>query len=188
MRTKTTLAVLCAAFALSGVTMSGCNAKRVTTSAERAEIQRDVAVALDDFREADPGIQSWLRSSYGYAVFPSVGKGAVGVGGAYGQGMVYENGLPIGTTALTQASIGFQLGGQAYRELIFFEDKAALEKFTSGRFEFAANASAVAVEAGASAAASFYDGMAIFTITKGGLMFEASIGGQKFSYRELGYE
>lgn len=184
MRTKATLAVLCSAFTMTSL-LTGCAAERVSSAEEKAEIQREVALALADFRESDPGIQEWIQDSYGYAVFPTVGKGAVGIGGAYGQGMVYEKGLPIGTTALSQASIGLQLGGQAYREIIFFENKTALDKFTTGRFEFAANASAVAIEAGASAAADFYDGMAIFTVTKGGLMYEASIGGQKFSYRPL---
>jgi len=175
----------CAFLLFALLTLPACAAQRVGSAEERADIEREVRLALNQFTDADPGISHWIDDSYGYAVFPTVGKGGVGIGGAYGQGMVYEQGEAIGTTALSQGSIGFQLGGQAFKEIIFFEDADALDSFTSGRFEFAANASAVAVEAGASGAADFYDGMAIFTMTTGGLMFEASIGGQKFTYRPL---
>ena len=178
-------ALVCATLLLPPVVLSGCAAQRVSSPAERNRVLAEARLAVGAFVDADPGIQDWVDDSFGYAVFPAIGKGAVGVGGAYGQGVVYRQGEPIGTTALSQGSIGFQLGGQQYREIIFFEDRAALEAFTTGRYEFAANASAVAVEAGASAAADFYDGMAIFTMTTGGLMFEASVGGQKFSYRRL---
>ena len=139
---------------------------------------------------------------YGYAVFPTIGKGGVGIGGAHGKGKVYAGGKQVGDTAMTQLTIGLQLGGQAYSEIIFFESKAAFDKFTSGNFEFGAQASAVAITAGASAqagtsgatagasatqkdaatAAKYANGMAVFTVAKGGLMYEASLGGQKFSY------
>jgi len=178
-------ALVCASLLLPTLPLAGCAAQRIDSEEERTVVLSESRIAVDTFIDADPGIQTWVNESYGYAVFPAVGKGAVGVGGAYGQGVVYRQGEPIGTTALSQGSIGFQLGGQKYREIIFFEDREALEAFTTGRFEFAANASAVAVEAGASAAADFYNGMAIFTMTTGGLMFEASIGGQKFTYRRL---
>jgi lipid-binding SYLF domain-containing protein len=140
--------------------------------------------------------------SYGYAVFPTVGKAGIGIGGARGEGRVYRGGAYVGDTTLTQLSIGFQLGGQAYSQIIFFEDQRAFEEFTSGNFEFGAQASAVVVTAAASAGAGttgasagasggkkdavtagqYYKGMATFIIAKGGLMYEASIGGQKFSY------
>ncbi len=140
---------------------------------------------------------------YGYAVFPTIGKGGVGIGGAYGTGHVYAKGAYVGDTSMTQVTVGFQLGGQAYSEIIFFEDKKSFDKFTSGNFEFGAQASAVAITAGASAQAStagsgagasgtqkhaataggYQSGMAVFTVAKGGLMYEASIGGQKFSYK-----
>ena len=178
-------AFLCATLLAAPLALTGCAAQRIGSEEERSDVLSEARLAVGAFVDADPGLRDWVDDSYGYAVFPAVGKGAVGVGGAYGQGVVYEQGRAIGTTALSQASIGFQLGGQKYREIIFFEDARALRNFTSGRFEFAANASAVAVEAGASAAASFYDGSAIFTMTTNGLMFEASIGGQKFSYRPL---
>ena len=118
----------------------------------------------------------------GYAIFPTVGKGGIGIGGAYGKGKVFEREKLIGRTKLMQATIGFQLGGQAYREIIFFKDKNALDHFTSGNFEFSAQASAIAVTAGAATDADYSDGVAVFTMPKGGLMYEASIGGQKFSF------
>jgi lipid-binding SYLF domain-containing protein len=143
-----------------------------------------------------------MNSAYGYAVFPTIGKGGVGIGGAYGKGRVYEKGNYIGDTSMTQVTVGFQFGGQAYSQIIFFEDERALKEFTSGNFEFGAQASAVAITAGAQAQATttgssagasggkrdattvgkYNKGMAIFTVAKGGLMYEASIGGQKFSY------
>jgi hypothetical protein len=148
---------------------------------------------------------SFFAKSYGYAMFPTIGKGGIGIGGAYGKGRVYEKGNYVGDTSMTQLSVGFQLGGQAYSQIIFFEDKHAFDEFTSGNFEFGAQASAVAITAGASAAATttgssagasggkhdattttagteYHKGMAVFTVAKGGMMFEASIGGQKFSY------
>jgi lipid-binding SYLF domain-containing protein len=145
----------------------------------------------------------YFKNSYGYALFPTIGKGGIGIGGAYGKGRVYKYGKYVGDTSMTQLTIGFQLGGQAYRQVIFFQDKRSYDEFTSGNFEFGAQASAVAITAGASASAStaggvssgasagkndastagsYHKGMAVFTIAKGGLMYEASIGGQKFSY------
>jgi len=142
-------------------------------------------------------------SSYGYAVFPTIGKGGVVLGAAHGSGRVYVRGKHVGDTSMTQLTVGPQLGGQAYSQIIFFQDKRAFEDFTSGNFELGAQASAVAITAGASAqagtggagagasgtpshaksASHYHGGMAIFTIAKGGLMYEASVGGQKFSYR-----
>jgi lipid-binding SYLF domain-containing protein len=118
-------------------------------------------------------------------VFPGVGKGGVGVGGAYGRGELFEGGKLAGYCTLTQASIGLQLGGQKYTELIFFETKAALDRFKSGNFAFAAQASAVALKSGASANAKYAGGVAVFTMGEAGLMYEASIGGQKFSFEPI---
>jgi lipid-binding SYLF domain-containing protein len=148
---------------------------------------------------------TFFAKSYGYAVYPTIGKGGIGIGGAYGKGRVYTEGAYVGDTSVTQLSVGFQLGGQAYSQIIFFKDKRAFDEFTGGNFEFGAEASAVAITAGASAEATttgssagasggkhdattttagsgYYKGMAVFTVAKGGLMYEASIGGQKFSY------
>jgi lipid-binding SYLF domain-containing protein len=145
----------------------------------------------------------FFNSAYGYAVFPTIGKGGFIVGGAHGSGHVYEQGKYIGKTSMTQLSVGFQAGGQAYSQIIFFEDKRALEEFTNGNFEFEAGVSAVAITAaaggtagttGASAGASggkknattvgsaYYKGMAVFTIVKGGAMYQATVAGQKFTF------
>lgn len=141
--------------------------------------------AVAEFKKADPSLQRFFESAYGYAVFPTVGKGGFGIGGAYGNGVVFQAGKPIGETSLTQVTIGFQLGGQAYREIIFFRDQATLEAFKRGNFELSAQASAVAATLGASADVDFDNGVAVFTLVKGGLMYEASVGGQKFDYDAL---
>lgn len=140
------------------------------------------AETIANFKNRDPSMQVFFDKAHGYAVFPTVGKGGMGIGGAYGRGEVYEKGKLVGYSSLTQLTIGFQLGGQAYSEIIFFKDKATLDHFKSGNFEFSAQASAVAVTAGASADAAYNNGVAIFTMAKGGLMYEASVGGQKFSF------
>ncbi len=159
------------------------------------------AATIKIFRDAGQSGQFFAKC-YGYAVFPSIGKGGVGVGGARGTGRVYEQGKVVGDVKMTQLTVGLQLGGQSYSEIIFFEDKRAFDEFTSGNFEFGAQASAVAITAGASASAGsggstagasggkndastaggYQKGMAIFTVAKGGLMYEASVGGQKFKY------
>jgi lipid-binding SYLF domain-containing protein len=153
------------------------------------------------FRDAGES-GSFFGKSHGYAVFPTIGKAGLVVGGAYGKGRVYAVGKVVGDTSMTQLSLGFQAGGQAYSQIVFFEDKRAFDEFTSGNFEFGAQATAVAITAGASAGATtagssagasggkhdattvggYYKGMAVFTVAKGGLMYEASISGQKFSY------
>lgn len=146
----------------------------------------------------------FFQNSYGYALFPTIGKGGFGVGGAHGSGQVYVGGSVVGKTSMTQLTIGIQLGGQAYSQIIFFENKKAFDDFTSGNFEFSAQATAVAITASAGAqtttgggnsagasggkhdastvSAGYQNGMAIFTVAKGGLMYEASLGGQKYSY------
>ncbi len=153
------------------------------------------------FMEA--GAAEMFDTAYGYALFPSIGKGGMGVGGAHGKGRVFAQGKMTGTTSMTQVTVGFQLGGQVFSQVIFFEDQRAYDEFTSGNFEFGAQATAVALTAGASATAgggagasagvsggqnnanavgSYRKGMAIYTIAKGGLMYEATLGGQKFSF------
>jgi len=137
-------------------------------------------IALAAFKEKDPKIQKFIDAAAGYVVLPTVGKGGFGIGGARGKGVLYEGGVITALVTMTQLSIGFQMGGQAYAEFIFIEDDATLENFKRGNYELGAQVSAVAITAGASADASFDGGMAIFTQTKGGLMYEASVGGQKF--------
>jgi lipid-binding SYLF domain-containing protein len=158
----------------------------VIADASPALAQKGVTEAMAEFTKADPKLQKEINKAAGYAIFPSVGKGAIGIGGAHGKGWVYEGGALIGETSLTQVTIGLQLGGQAYRELILFKDKTALDDFKRGNFELDAQASAVAVTAGASANAKYNGGVAILTMAKGGLMYEASVGGQKFSYKPVG--
>ena len=153
--------------------------------APRLAAQQDVTKAIAEFKKADSGIAKVFETAHGYAIFPSVGKGAIGIGGAHGNGYVYEQGRLIGHTTLTQVTVGFQFGGQAYREVIFFKDKTALDDFTRGNFEFSAQATAVAIKDGASADLAYNGGVAIVTMAKGGLMYEASVGGQKFSYKPV---
>ena len=148
--------------------------------------QLAAAEAILDITEKDPSIQRFFDESAGYAVFPTVGKGGVGIGGARGKGLVIVNGKVVGHTTLTQLTVGLQLGGQTYSEFIFFKDNAALEQFQRGDFEMGAQASAVAVTAGASADANYDKGVAVFTNVTGGLMYEATISGQNFKYEPAG--
>ncbi|AFV00297.1 YSC84-related protein [Simiduia agarivorans] len=162
----------------------------------------DYQETIKTFRSSDVG-KSFFSSAYGYAVFPTIGKGGIGVGAAHGRGQVYRGGVVTGTTTMTQLSVGFQLGGQAYSQIVFFEDKRAYEDFTSGNFEFAAGASAIAITASAQAStsttgtnastgthstttkqlgASYTKGLAVLTVAKGGLMYEASLAGQKYTF------
>ena len=144
--------------------------------------QLAAAKALLEIKKADPGIEKFFEDSAGYAVFPSVGKGGIGIGGAFGDGLVIVDEAVIGRTTLTQVTIGLQLGGQVYSEFVFFKDETALDDFQRGNFELGAQASAVAAKAGASADVDYNKGVAIFTNVGGGLMYEASVGGQKFTY------
>ncbi len=148
--------------------------------AEAEEYDAKAQEAIATFKEKDPSIQRFFDASSGYVVIPTVGKAGFGIGGARGKGILYENGAITAIVTLTQLSFGFQWGGQAYSEFIFFEDAATLANFKRGNYELGAQASAVAITAGASADAKFNGGMAIFTQAKGGLMYEASVGGQKF--------
>ena len=149
------------------------------------ELQLSVAKAILDIKNADPGIETFFENSAGYAVFPKVGKGGIGIGGAHGKGLVIAGDQAVGKTSLSQLTIGLQLGGQVYAEFIFFKDETALGHFQRGNFELGAQASAVAVTAGASADANYDKGVAIFTNVGGGLMYEATVGGQKFKYEAL---
>lgn len=152
---------------------------------DQQKIIADSEEAKSQFIKADALMQSLFDNSYGYVIFPNVGKGAIGVGGAAGNGIVYEKGKMIGKAKMKQVTVGFQFGGQAYREVIFFENQAALDRFKDDKFEFAAQASAVAADKGVSANVKYKDGVMVFTQEKGGLMYEASVGGQKFDYSPL---
>ena len=150
--------------------------------AGKASLHEEVIATISLAKREDPGLKRFFDDSHGYAIFPTVGKGGMGIGGAYGKGELFEQGAMIGYCDLSQATIGFQLGGQAYSELIFFKHKPALDEFMTGNFAFSAQASAVALTSGVSADADYEGGVAVFTMAKGGLMYEASIGGQKFSF------
>jgi lipid-binding SYLF domain-containing protein len=179
-----------------------CAAVTLFALTARSAVADDYGDTIALFKNAGASA-SFFRSSYGYAVFPTIGKGGLLVGGAHGKGRVFQKGKYVGDTSMTQVSIGFQAGGQAYSEIIFFADQRAYGEFTSGNFEFSGNVSAVAITAGASASAGtggstagasgckkdattageYQKGLAVFTIAKGGLMYEASVSGQKFSYK-----
>ncbi len=158
---------------------------------------------IDLFKKSE-AVQPFFKNAYGYAVFPIIGKGGIFIGGAFGKGQVYKHGKVTGETSLMEATVGFQLGGQAFSEIIFFQDDRAYNAFTSGAFEFDATASAVVITAGARGSAgstgatagasagpatgvqaktSYQSGMATFVQIKGGLMYELAIGGQKFSFK-----
>lgn len=173
-----------------------------TTAPAAAEYEE----AVQSFRAAKQ-TAPFFENAYGYVVFPTIGKGGIGIGGARGSGRVYARGQHVGDTTMTQLTVGLQLGAQAYSQMIFLEDERAFQSFTSGNFEFSAQATAVALTAGVSAEANtgggatagasggrndatvthggYRKGMAVFTIARGGLMYEASLGGQKFSYKPL---
>jgi lipid-binding SYLF domain-containing protein len=158
---------------------------------------------IDIYKKSE-AVQPFFKNAYGYAVFPTIGKAGIGIGGSYGTGQVYKGGKVTGEVSVIKGSIGWQLGAQAFSQMIFFEDKRSYDEFTSGNFEFDATASAVAITAGAQAKAgteggtagasagpatgaqaktSYHKGMAVFVHAKGGLMYEASIGGQKFTFK-----
>jgi lipid-binding SYLF domain-containing protein len=171
-------------------------------SAFGAPSEEEYKATIDLFKHAGESA-AFFHNSYGYAVFPNIGKGAFVVGGAYGTGRVYEQGKYVGDTSLTQLSVGFQAGGEGYSQIVFFEDKRAFDEFTHGNFEFDAGVRVVAITASAggqagtagasgdvsggkkdaATAGRYYKGMAVFTIVKGGAMYQASLAGQKYSYK-----
>ena len=147
------------------------------------KLELSTAKAIINAKEKDPSLAKWFDEAYAYAVFPTVGKGGIGIGGAHGKGIVIKGDVTVAETSLSQVTIGFQLGGQVYSEFIMFKDKTAFDNFARGNFEMGAQVSAVAITLGASADANYNSGVAVFTIADGGLMYEASIGGQKFKYK-----
>ena len=128
-------------------------------------------------------LKPYFKEAAGFAVFPNIAKAGLGIGGARGNGEVFEDGEVIGSTTVTQLSFGFQLGGQAFSQIIFFQNKRDLDRFTDGNFEFGASASAALITEGANASVDYTNGVAVMTFSKGGLMYEASIGGQKFTFK-----
>ena len=175
-----------AAFAAVGIlsllALGACDTAPATREG-KTEMRRTSADTLAKAEQNDPSLGNVIRDAAGYAVFPSIGKGAVGIGGAYGKGDLYENGVVVGYCDMTQGSIGFQLGGQDYSEILVFKTHDAVDAFKNGNFRFDAQATAVAVKSGEGANAKFANGVAVFTMDEAGLMYEASVGGQKFSYQ-----
>ena len=166
------------------VAMAGCSTAPRSV-AERTDLQAEASLKIAKARSHDPTLQPFFDTAAGYAVFPSVGKGALVVGGAYGKGVLYERGKPIAYCDMTQASIGAQLGGQAYTELIFFQTPQALGDFKSGDFTLNAEATAVALKSGTGTNARYSNAIAVFTMDESGLMGEAAVGGQKFNIAPL---
>jgi len=179
------MGVMCLlAISASFVLMAGCATAPATVQG-KSDIRSEADAALAKAYVTDPTLSGILSRSAGYAVFPSVGKGGIGIGGAYGKGVLYSNGYAVGYCDLSQTSIGAQLGGQSYTEIICFETRDSVEIFKQGNYRFGAQASAVALKSGVGENAKFREGVAVFTMDETGLMFEASVGGQKFSYQPM---
>lgn len=151
----------------------------------KPELVKDSQETLQKMKNDYPALNSYHDKSFGYVVFPKVTKAGLGLGGAGGKGIVFKDNNVVGASTLKQASIGLQAGGQQYSEVIFFENEAAFDHFINGNLKFGAQASAVALEEGVSVDVAYKDGVAVFTQAIGGLMFEASIGGQHFSYKKI---
>lgn len=175
---KAIAALTLAVFALVAIT-----SLPVQAGSKEQKMKADVDEAIAVFKKKDPTIQAFFKTAYGYVVFPSIAKGGFIVGGAGGKGLVFKKGAVIGSASVSQGSIGLQAGGQTFREVIFFKDSTALNKFTGGKFAFDAQANAVGADAGVAANANYSKGVAVFTVAKGGLMFQASIGGQEFKFK-----
>lgn len=171
---KTTLAALLVTAAFSTFTALAAD-----------DLQAESQQAIASFQQKDPGLKKFFDEAAGYAIFPSVGKGGFIVGGAHGNGLVYEKGSVTGKASMSQASVGAQVGGQSFSEVIFFENTAALDDFKASKFEMSAEVSAVVAAEGASQKAKYSQGIAVFTLPKKGLMAQASIGGQKFKFEPI---
>ncbi len=162
--------------------LSGC-ATAPRSAEDRQDLKASATDALKQMEAQDPGLGKFLEGAHGYAVFPHVGKGGYIFGGGYGRGIVYKGGMPVGYADVTQASVGLQVGGQSFMQILAFENAAAFDRFTEGSLNLAANVSAVILKTGAAAAAKYTDGVAVFVKPIAGAMVEASVGGQQFSYR-----
>lgn len=177
---KNVIVLLLAVCFLAVVSSSSAFAGWDPAKAEHERMMAEETIAK--FKERDPGMERFFDMSHGYAVFPSIGKGAFIIGAAKGSGLVYEKGEIIGRATMGQASVGLQIGGQAYSKIIFFHDEVALNNFKNNEMKFAGQASAIAVTAGASADVDYEGGVAVFTMGRAGLMLEASLGGQDFEF------
>ncbi len=155
------------------------------TESQKSTLDAESSAALTAFKNSDSSLQSLLDRSPGYAVFPEIGKAGLGIGGSYGRGEVFEGGKKIGYADVVKGTIGLQIGAQTFSELIIFLNQKTLDTFKKGEMEFGADVSAVAIKSGAAATADHSKGVVVFVRTKGGLMAEASVGGQKFTFKPL---
>lgn len=172
--------------AILGLTVFGLpHSVKAQDDKEKQEIMSESAKGKDAFIKADPSMSALFVASYGYVIFPKINKAGLVFGGSGGYGTVYEHGKSIGTAKVAQVTVGAQIGAQAYREIIFFENQDALGRFKANKLEFSAEISAVAAKSGVSKNAKYTNGVAVFTDDLGGLMAEASVGGQKFTYKPL---
>ena len=162
--------------------IGGCETASPNSPAAQKAMRDEGKIVLEQMQTQDPSLTPLLNSSYGYAIFPSIGEGAIGIGGASGEGTVYQNGQRVGTLKMTQGSIGLQLGGQTFGELIIFQDDKAFNRITNDSLEFGADASAAFVKSGAAAGKSFANGVQVFVLPKGGLMAGVAVSGQKFHF------
>jgi lipid-binding SYLF domain-containing protein len=181
---KSQLLSVLAAFGI----MSGCTVSPTTpvTHVGREYLSQRCSTALTNFKESRPGMGKWIKSAYAYAILPSVGAGAIGIGGAAGRGEVIRDGHLLGYCKLTQVNIGAQIGGQSFSELVLFHDQFALNQFETGQTTFDARATAVAASSGAGTAANYQYGVIVFTLPISGLMVQAAIGGQHFTFAPAG--
>jgi len=167
--------------ALVILVMVGCSTAPRTQEG-KDDLVRDAAVALTDWNRQAPGIEGFARYGYGYVMFPGIGKGGVGIGAGYGRGVVYAQNQHIGFADVSQGSLGFLIGGQNYQELIVFDDKAALERFKHGKFDLSADSTGVLIASGYTARVRLIEGVTVFFRPIGGLMAEATVGGQRFTF------
>ncbi len=166
---------------LTGVFLAGC----ATTPPPDESLIRESRATVDRFVDRDPGLESWVNHAHAYAVFPEIAKGGFWVGGGFGHGIVFQGGQAIGRTRVSQGTVGAQIGAQSYSQIIFFQDQSSLRSFQRENFEFSAQATAVAATAGRAATTSYERGVAAFIMTRGVLMAEATVGGQRFRYESL---
>ena len=184
-RIFTVTAVFALALATVGLTACSEYQKDPDGNAQaeaRMQLRQDAANEVQRYKDQDPSLDRFFSGAAGYAVFPEIASGAAGIGGAYGKGVLYVNGQFVGYCSMKQASIGAQIGGQTYSELVFFEKPYNVDQFKKGNVEFSAEATAVAASKGAAAKADYENGVAIFILGQKGLMAQAAIGGQKFTY------
>jgi lipid-binding SYLF domain-containing protein len=182
-RSRRTTFVYGLLISVMSIAMLAACATAPRTVDDRSTLRQDANSALTKARSENASFDAIIRNAPAYAVFPTIGKGGLGLGGAYGRGIVYANGTQIGYTDVSQGTVGAQIGGQTYTQILVFENAYALDRFREGNFEFSAQATAVALRSGEGVNAQFQEGVAVFTMAEKGLMAEAVVGGQKFSYQ-----